>query len=358
MDKETEIASGFKVGRYEQIRAALDIKDARTSEWQEVLSAFQRRIRERFLWPIRELARHDKRERDERPTRAGFSILALDCLLIDTIQSFREGRISTGEISPAASFKSFLNTPRFLDFNSKDREEFFQYVRNALLHNGETRKDWKIQISSDGLLFKDKNTKTRTINRRLFHCGVLREFRILCRELESSTKVRQGFLRRMDALCGLNVEPLRNLYFAYGSNLLESEIKRDAKDAEAVGKAFLPCYRLEFTKHADSWGADAANIREHEAGTVWGFVYKLHDEDRKRLSKRENRYREIELTIFLKNGEDITPVDVFTFQGKEGCAKHCGPSAEYLAVVIEGAKSRHLPLEYIDAIPEKTGRGG
>jgi hypothetical protein len=52
MDKETEIASDFKVGRYEEIRSKLIVNAARTPEWEEVLGAFQRRIRERFLGPI------------------------------------------------------------------------------------------------------------------------------------------------------------------------------------------------------------------------------------------------------------------------------------------------------------------
>src|SRR5437867_2972694 len=49
----------------------------------------RRRVCERFLQPIRELERFDKRE--SSPFRQGFAIAALDCLLIDTIQSFREG---------------------------------------------------------------------------------------------------------------------------------------------------------------------------------------------------------------------------------------------------------------------------
>jgi hypothetical protein len=84
----------------------------------------------------------------------GFAILSLDCLLIDTIQSFREGRFSTGEVSPPVLFKSFLKNPKFSDFNGRDREEFFHYVRNALPHNGETRKDWKIRFDTAGILEK------------------------------------------------------------------------------------------------------------------------------------------------------------------------------------------------------------
>src|SRR5215831_15846109 len=92
----SELASHFTVGRFQEIRQLLDQDDP--SAWDEALSAVRRRIAERFLRPMRDLAQFDKQ--DELPNRPGYAILALDCLLIDTIMSFREGRVSTGEVSP------------------------------------------------------------------------------------------------------------------------------------------------------------------------------------------------------------------------------------------------------------------
>ena len=57
--------------------------------------------------------------------------------------------------------------------------EFFQYVRNAILHNGETRKDWKIRIDTERMLERDPITNTRTINRRHLHAAIEAEFRDL-----------------------------------------------------------------------------------------------------------------------------------------------------------------------------------
>src|SRR5262249_48694813 len=153
------------------IRQLLDQGDP--SAWDEALSAVRRRIAERFLRPMRDLARFDKQ--DELPNRPGFAILALDCLLIDTIMSFREGRVSTGEVSTAHSFRQFLKSQPFRDFSSRDRSDFFDYVRNGILHNGETRKDWKVRIDTTRLL--ERTTTTRTINRRLFHAAVIRQWR-------------------------------------------------------------------------------------------------------------------------------------------------------------------------------------
>lgn len=153
MEPTTELASDFTVADYTALRPRLSDAEPNTGAWCTVIDAMRRRIQERFLTPVQELARFD--DQDPLPYRPGFAILALDCLLIDTIQSFREGRVSTGDVSPANSFKTFLSAPRFSDFTNKDRSEFFQYVRNAIFHNGETRKDWKIRISTGRMLERD-----------------------------------------------------------------------------------------------------------------------------------------------------------------------------------------------------------
>ena len=127
MDKDTEIATGFTVGCYWRIRDKLFPETPDTEEWLEVLEAFERRIRQRFLNPIELLQSHDfDGDSVYLPPESvpGFAIMTLECLLIDTIQSFKEGRGSEPDISPALSFKSFLRSARFSDFTSKDRESF------------------------------------------------------------------------------------------------------------------------------------------------------------------------------------------------------------------------------------------
>ena len=203
LDPDTEIASNFTIADYHVLRDALDTEQPAMAEWAHILVAFKSRIEERFLHPIRELERYDKAE--FLPMRPGFAILALDCLLIDTIQSFREGRISTGEISPAASFKNFMRgSLAFKSFTGRDRDDFYGYVRSGLLHNGETRRNWKVRIDTPALLVRNQATKSRTINRRLFHAGILCEYRRLCREIKSAQQMRvsASFVEWMQSVDG------------------------------------------------------------------------------------------------------------------------------------------------------------
>lgn len=147
---------------------------------------------------------------------------------------------------------------------------------------------------------------------------------------------------------------MRPLYFAYGSNLLDSEIRRHARDAEAVGPAFLPDYRLVFTKHSLSRRCDAASIESQDSEVVWGYLYRVSDEDRDALRQRERGYREVDVKVWPKtlSGGAGEPIDAFTFVAEERCLSRCGANAAYLTLIIEGARSRGLPEEHIEKIGE------
>jgi cation transport regulator ChaC len=135
-------------------------------------------------------------------------------------------------------------------------------------------------------------------------------------------------------------------YFAYGSNLLDREIARTITTVECCGKAYLPRYDLVFSKHSATRGGDAASIREDESKIVWGVLYRVNDADRDRLRTREGGYRETDVNVSVVEGDDVTPQRAFTFIGEAVCPRGCGPTTEYLQLVVEGAKQRGLPDGY------------
>jgi len=359
MDPTTDLASGFTVARYHELRPKLTSTAPDESDWQEVLNAVERRIQERFLEPIDTLARAFTQ--DNATIVPGFAILALDCLLIDTIQSFREGRISTGDVSPAQSFKTFLSSPGFAEFNKKDRDDFFHYVRNGILHNGETRGGWKIRIDPSAIIERDPATQTRKINRELFHNAVKAECDQLLTTLRAGKDptAREHFLRRMDAIAGYPAIRRKHRYFAYGSNIDESEIHRTAPTAEFYATAFLPGYRLVFSKHSETRGGDAASITIDPTSIVWGAVYRVTDQDQEALRQREDGYQELpKTTVYLTPpipGDDPTPTTAFTFIAKTTCPFHCRPPADYLGIIINAAETRKLPERYVEQLKTYEG---
>jgi len=207
------------------------------------------------------------------------------------------------------------------------------------------------------MIERDPITKTKTINRQYFHAAVEEEFQGLLESLVSGdTEARRQFLRRMDAMAGLPVDPLRYFYFSYGSNLRDAECRGTARDAQAYCVAFLPGYRLRFTKHSTTRGGDAATIRPDPTSMVWGYVYRVSDEDQQELKKREGGYEQIpEVTVYLlsPNPEDYpTPLTAFTFAASSDCPQRCGPPAAYLDIMIEGAEERKLPPGYRQTLVE------
>lgn len=103
------------------------------------------RLTERYLLPLEYVPLEFKN---------GFSIMANMCLLIETYESFRQGWNDTTdpEIMP---FKSFFNREvLFCDFKNYSRD-FYLNVRCGILHQGETKKGWKITRKEDYPLFSE-----------------------------------------------------------------------------------------------------------------------------------------------------------------------------------------------------------
>ena len=128
-----------------------------------------------------------------------------------------------------------------------------------------------------------------------------------------------------------------------------------APNARAEGIAFLPGYRLVFTKHSVLRRCDAASIEPAACSMAWGFLYSVPLEDAEELARREGGYAKREMTAWRVIGgriEEAERVDVFTFVGKAVCPVGCGPAAAYVRLIVEGARARGLPEEYVATIAQ------
>jgi len=80
----------------------------------------------------------------------GFSIMANCCLLIETLQSFKNGWEDSKGKSKNAFKQFFKQEQDFIDFRNI-AEDFHTNVRCGILHQGETKGGWKIKRG--GLLY-------------------------------------------------------------------------------------------------------------------------------------------------------------------------------------------------------------
>lgn len=149
--------------------------------------------------------------------------MALCCLLVETLQSFYKSEekdqvtvpaepctYPTGRCakdpSTARAFKEFLKNSKHFnqDFsNSKIRGDFAAYVRNALLHEAETRHGWLVERT----IPEDRIVETidggYVLNRTSFYRALKGEFQDYLARLHdcSEQDLRANFLRKMDSIC-------------------------------------------------------------------------------------------------------------------------------------------------------------
>ena len=134
------------------------------------------------------------------------------------------------------------------------------------------------------------------------------------------------------------------LYFAYGSNLLQSQMQARCPGARVHSVVRLAGYELcfpmiSFTRS----GMGVASIRPNEDAYVEGVIYTVTEDDFRRLDHYESegiKYRRDTITI-PELGE------VWTYLSRLDAGHHYPPSEEYFNSMIQGAIENGLSDEYI-----------
>lgn len=135
-------------------------------------------------------------------------------------------------------------------------------------------------------------------------------------------------------------------YFAYGSNLSPQEMRRVTGGARFYAVARLPGHILGFTRFSDKRGCGVADIVPSRGNEVWGVVYELPESALDDLDNKEGvpwgAYRRTKVQVEAERGiaEDVL---TYTVINKEGPFT---PSADYMRLIIEGARHWGLPESY------------
>ena len=115
----------------------LNLDDNNSPNWEIAVKMFKFRISSQYLEAV-DLLVKDYNNRNAKERRYGFSILAIDCLLIETLQSFREGLTdSKGKLKNM--FVNFLMRRQNFkeNFSKEDAEKFYKDIRCGILYQAE-----------------------------------------------------------------------------------------------------------------------------------------------------------------------------------------------------------------------------
>ena len=192
------------MGRWRSLSLAPDAPDA--ADWNTAVTIFTARIRSRFLDPVDQLAQFD--EGRSRQT-FGFAILAIDFLVIETLQGFRDGICNHNKRSKELFIKFLTQWDAFKDCLPGNGDlqtlagQVYRDYRCALHHSGATKGAFR--VLAIGPMFNFKNNDEVEINRTCLHKNLKREFDAYLADLcaPDSNDLRSNFLRKMNAICGL-----------------------------------------------------------------------------------------------------------------------------------------------------------
>jgi hypothetical protein len=167
---------------------------ATESDWRKAVRMVEDRLNARFFDAVKTIDKQDF---------AGFAVLALDCLLIETLQQFREGADETPRRKGEQYFVDFLTSAPFSPhFTKATAAKFYDHFRCGILHQAEIKSSSKVRRNGQ-LVAPTPDGNGLIINRKLFHATLRKAFAAYLRALRnhSDSQLCQNFVKKMSYIC-------------------------------------------------------------------------------------------------------------------------------------------------------------
>ncbi len=129
------------------------------------------------------------------------------------------------------------------------------------------------------------------------------------------------------------------LYFAFGSNLYQKQMKKRCKDSKYIGCHKLKGYKLVF-RHM-YYGGGVADVERKKNSTVLGAIYKISKNDEKVLDV----YEDFPIMYIKKYFKLFGKKVMFYYMPKK--TKPNPPAKIYLNKIIQGYKDCGYKNNYI-----------
>ena len=199
-----KIAGNLTITDWEELASKLD--DSKSENWGNAFNFFEQRIATRYLNPIKAILNMDLN------TGEGFAVVNLQCSLIETIECFYNGWIYVyPNFLPIDGSPIFKKGKKIFESFFKNREpfislqidgvDFYKSVRCGLLHETQTKNNWKIK---SGLVrIYEQNGDEKIIYREKFQRGLEKVITKYKEELLSSggEKYRKNFKEKFKHIC-------------------------------------------------------------------------------------------------------------------------------------------------------------
>jgi len=154
------------------------------------------------------------------------------------------------------------------------------------------------------------------------------------------------------------IHPPATLYFGYGSNLNDADMRRWADernvphlDIQPLEPVWLPDYVPIFDYYSRSRQGGAINLRPRRGGLTPGVLFRAADQDWRSMDRKEGAgggfYRRLPIWALDHRGNRIAAETYEACPDRRGA--YCKPSEGYLRIVQEGLARFGLPQEGLSA---------
>ncbi|WP_288255148.1 hypothetical protein [uncultured Hydrogenophaga sp.] len=130
------------------------------------------------------------------PQRHGFALMAVACLVIETLECFYEGRRDSKGDSRKVFSAFFVRRTGLEVFGEGAKDWFYKQVRCGILHQAEVLGGWRI-LRSGPLL----DATERTINAKKFVDTLQKAVTEYALKLQDDEDLWRNLLKKMDAVC-------------------------------------------------------------------------------------------------------------------------------------------------------------
>lgn len=156
-------------------------------DWNKAIDIVKDRIEGRFIRWIDPLLPKEF---------SGFAIIALDCLLLETLYGFHNG---ASTLDTGTAYTAILTAPPF-SFDEDLAKKFYKNVRNGVLHDTETRKGWVIRMTPQKRIV-ERDAGKWILNRSMFHKALKTALEDWIAKLRAGNQTaRDNMQRRMNEI--------------------------------------------------------------------------------------------------------------------------------------------------------------
>lgn len=182
MSKRTKLSFSTTVAQYEKLEAADDRK--------AIGQFFIERFDERYFRPV-----------ENSSSKHGFAVLAIACLVIETLESFYQGLTDTKHASNQI-FRTFLARDTPLKVLAGGNDWFYKDIRCGILHQGESRGGWRI-LRRGPLL----DIQAKTLNATVILRALRSEIRNYAKRIQTDEQLWKKFRKKMSGVCSNCITP-------------------------------------------------------------------------------------------------------------------------------------------------------